>query len=49
MRKTALTLAIGLFGVALFSIAMASPAMAARCRNTGSFEAWLDAIQKPRR
>ena len=41
MRKTALTLAIGLFGVALFSIAMASPAMAARCRNTGSFEAWL--------
>ena len=41
MRKTALTLAIGLFGVALFSFAMASPAMAARCRNTGSFEAWL--------
>src|SRR5690349_9809786 len=41
MRKTALTLAIGLFGVALFAIAVASPAMAARCRNTGSFEAWL--------
>jgi len=41
MRKTALTLAIGLFGVALFAIAAASPAMAARCRNTGSFEAWL--------
>ena len=41
MRKTALTLAIGFFCVAMLCIAMASPAMAARCRNTGSFEAWL--------
>ena len=46
MRKTALTLAIGLFGVALFAIAMASPAMAARCRNTGSFETWLTQFKK---
>jgi lytic murein transglycosylase len=36
MRKPALILAIG-----VLLAAVASPAMAARCRNTGSFEVWL--------
>jgi lytic murein transglycosylase len=36
MRKITLTLAIG----AMCAV-MAGPAMAARCRNTGSFDAWL--------
>ena len=43
MRKIALFLAAGFFGVAL----TAAPAMAAeRCKNTGSFDAWVAQFKK---
>ena len=43
MRKPALTLAAGLFGIML----SAAPAFAATaCQNTGSFEAWVEAFKK---
>ena len=42
MRKTALKLAVGLFGAVL-----AGPGSGrARCQNTGSFESWLEAFKK---
>jgi lytic murein transglycosylase len=41
MRKTALQ-----WTAVLLVVLMAGPAMAARCRNTGSFEKWLDAFKK---
>jgi lytic murein transglycosylase len=41
MRKTALTLAVVALGAAL-----AGPALAASCRNTGSYESWLEGFKK---
>ena len=41
MRKTALK-----WTAVLLVALMAGPAMAARCRNTGSFERWLEGFKK---
>jgi lytic murein transglycosylase len=41
MRKTALKLAVVVFGALL-----AAPALAAGCHNTGSYETWLEAFKK---
>ncbi len=42
MRKTLATLAAGLIGIAISGAAEAAP----RCRNTGSFDAWVEQFKR---